>query len=194
MIAIIVLFIHFHFNCYCAFYEWQLTSKISDQLLKNISHTGLLNEFLKSKLVYLGLLLLSILGVKGRKSIKLHYPEAFAYLLAGSTLYFSGAIAFYVNGFDKQLIAIGYMVVTSLGFILVFKGGGMLTCIMKNKLKPDVFNKANETFPQEERLLQNEYSVNLPAHYQLKGKLRNSWINIINPMRGNTGDRFTRFR
>jgi len=60
----------------------------------------------------------------------------------------------------------------------------MLTRIIKNKLKPDVFNKANDTFPQEERLLQNEYSVNLPARYQLRGKFRNSWINIINPMRG----------
>jgi hypothetical protein len=33
-------------------------------------------------------------------------------------------------------------------------------------------------------LLENEYSVNLPAKYNLKGKTRSSWINIINPFRG----------
>jgi hypothetical protein len=39
-------------------------------------------------------------------------------------------------------------------------------------------------FPQEERRIVNEYSINLPALYNLKGKLRKSWINIINPFRG----------
>jgi hypothetical protein len=42
----------------------------------------------------------------------------------------------------------------------------------------------NETFPQEERLLENEYSLNLPAKYKLKDKVRDSWINVINPFRG----------
>lgn len=50
-------------------------------------------------------------------------------------------------------------------------------------MQSDIFNTENETFPQEERLLENEYSVNLPAVYNLKGKLRKSWINFINPFR-----------
>lgn len=32
--------------------------------------------------------------------------------------------------------------------------------------------------------MENEYSINLPARYSLKGKIRNSWINFINPFRG----------
>jgi len=47
----------------------------------------------------------------------------------------------------------------------------------------DIFNKEAETFPQEERLLNNDFSINLPAQYRLKGKMRRSWINIINPFR-----------
>ncbi len=39
-------------------------------------------------------------------------------------------------------------------------------------------------FPQEERLLENEYSINLPAQYNLKSKWRKSWVNIPNPFRG----------
>lgn len=49
--------------------------------------------------------------------------------------------------------------------------------------KIDIFNRLNESFPQEERLLENEYSVNLPAAYRLNGKIRKSWINFINPFR-----------
>lgn len=33
-------------------------------------------------------------------------------------------------------------------------------------------------------MIKNDYSINLPARYKLKGKVRASWINIINPFRG----------
>lgn len=184
LIAIAVLLIHCYFNCYAAFSQWQLTSKISDQLLKNISHTGLLSGFLKSKLIALGFLLLSILGVKGRKSEKLNYRTAFAYLLTGLLLYFiSGAILF-AESMDSKIVAIAYMSITAIGFVLILTGGGLLTRIIKNKLKPDVFNKGNETFPQEERLIANAYSLNLPARYKLKSQVRDSWINFVNARRG----------
>lgn len=55
--------------------------------------------------------------------------------------------------------------------------------IISLRLNSSVFNTLNETFPQEERLLSNEYSINLPAKYNLKGRYRKSWINIINPFR-----------
>jgi hypothetical protein len=80
--------------------------------------------------------------------------------------------------------AVVYIGITSIGFLLVLSGGTLLSRIIKSKLNnKDIFNKENETFPQEERLLKNEYSINLPARYQLKNKVRNSWINIINPFR-----------
>ncbi len=71
-------------------------------------------------------------------------------------------------------MAVSYIFLAGLGFILVMTGGGLITRIIKNKLNPDIFNKENETFPQEERLLKNEYTINLPAQYNLKGKLRKS--------------------
>jgi hypothetical protein len=55
--------------------------------------------------------------------------------------------------------------------------------LIKNRFDQGVFNYLNETFPQEERCLENEYSVNLQAQYRLKEKVRKSWINIINPFR-----------
>jgi len=68
--------------------------------------------------------------------------------------------------------------------MLALSGGTLLSRIIKDSLQHDIFNEENETFPQEERLLVNEYSINLPAKYQLKNKVRNSWINLINPFRG----------
>ena len=47
----------------------------------------------------------------------------------------------------------------------------------------DVFNTENESFIQETRLMENEYSVNLPTRFYYKKKWNNGWINVVNPFR-----------
>ena len=47
----------------------------------------------------------------------------------------------------------------------------------------DVFNLENESFQQETRLMENEYSVNLPTKFQYQGRLNDGWINVVNPFR-----------
>ena len=183
MISIIVLLLHIYFYCYSAFKYWQLVSKISDRILADLLQAGLFTSFHKSKLIALGLLLLSLPGVKGKKSEKLNYQIAVAYLLTGLLLYFISGLLFYMET-DNKIIAIAYIIVTALGYILVMTGGALVTRIIRSKMGNEVFNRANETFPQEERLIINKNSLNLPARYQLNGKQRKSWINFINPMRG----------
>ncbi len=77
-----------------------------------------------------------------------------------------------------------YIVVTVTGYLLILAGGSKLSRLLFLNLNKDIFNDLNETFPQEERFLSNEYSINLPAKYNLKGRHRKSWINITNPFRG----------
>ena len=42
--------------------------------------------------------------------------------------------------------------------------------MFKHNLMEDVFNVANESFMQETRLIENEYSVNLPTKFVYQGK------------------------
>ena len=183
MISIVILILHFYFYCYAAFQKWNFTAAISDRLLQNLAHTGLFISFQKSKGVAFVFLMISLPGVKGKKSEKVKLTTACSYFVSGLLLYFGSVICFSLLG-TSDTQAIAYIAVTSLGYILLLTGGGLLTRIIKVNLSKDVFNKDNQTFPQEERLLQNEYSINLPAIYNLKGKQRSSWINFINPMRG----------
>jgi len=184
MISIIVLLLHFYYYCYNAFAEWQLTATITDRLLQNIFATGLFSSFTKSKIIALGFLLISLMGARGKKNEKLNYKTAFAYIIIGLLIYFFSFL-FMLLKTKTTITAIVYMIATSIGYILLLTGGTFLSRVIKVKLNnKDIFNKANETFPQEERMLQNEYSVNLPAQYNLKGKIISSWINFINPMRG----------
>jgi hypothetical protein len=182
MMSIAILLIHFYYYCYAAFRQWEIRSDITDRLLNNICNTGLFSNFHKSKLIALIVLIISLFGARGRKDEKLGVKNAFAYMITGLLLYFMSVMVMRFK-MDISTIAISYMGVTAMGFVLVLTGGTLLSRIIYLKLNNSVFNSLNETFPQEERLLNNEYSINLPARYNLKGRFRKSWINIINPFR-----------
>lgn len=183
LISIVILAVHFYYYCYRAFETWKLTAVITDRLLGNIKMTGLFDRFNHSKLLALSFLLISLIGARGRKDEKLNYKIAFAYIITGLLIYFVSTLSLLLD-VQATAMAMTYITLTALGYLLVLTGGTLLSRIIKIRLNHgDIFNRENETFPQEERLLQNEYSVNLPAKYHLKGKVRKSWINIINPFR-----------
>lgn len=183
LISIAILVIHFYKECYGAFAGWHLVAPLSDRILNNIIATGLFRNFQKSKLIALGFLIIALIGVKGKKDEKQNFKTAFIYLLTGLVFFFISYFLLQIRG-AMSGVALLYMAVTSLGYLLFLSGGTMVSRIIRDKLANDIFNSENETFPQEERLIENEYSVNLPARYRLKTKDRNSWLNFINPFRG----------
>lgn len=181
--AIVILLIHFYFYCYAAFKHWHLTAEIGDRFLQNLVRAGLFQSIFFSKLIALGLLVISLLGAKGKKDERIQKSSIILYLSLGFIFYFLSHFLLRMNA-KEETVAVIYITVTSLGFILVLTGGTLLSRLINVSLHKDIFNELNETFPQEERLIENEYSINLPACYNLKGKLRKSWINFINPFRG----------
>ena len=182
-VSIFILLLHFYYFCYRAFEQWEITTTITDRLLKNISQTGLFNGVLTSKLIAVGLLIISLFGAQGKKDENINKRSIAAYLMIGLLLFF-GSIWFFKLNETIEIVAVVYMAVTGIGFLLILAGGNLLSRLINLNLSDDVFNSLNETFPQEERFLANEYSINLPACYNLKGRIRKSWINIINPFRG----------
>ncbi|MBA2499735.1 MAG: YWFCY domain-containing protein, partial [Chitinophagaceae bacterium] len=182
IISIALLLLHFYYYCYAAFHDWELRTDITDRLLQNIYNTGLFSNFHKSKLIALFVLAISLFGAKGRKDEKLGFKTAMSYIVTGVLLYFLSWLIFNQK-FEAKIAAMFYMAITTIGFMLVLTGGTYLSRIISLRMNNSVFNTLNETFPQEERLLNNEYSINLPARYNLKGRFRKSWINIINPFR-----------
>ncbi|MEJ5996270.1 conjugal transfer protein MobC [Pedobacter sp. Du54] len=183
LISIFILAIHFYLCCYLAFKQWGFTAEITDRIIANFSKTGLFKNVLYPKLAGLLLLVVSLFGIKGRKDEKIQKNVIIAYLITGLLLYFISVLCFYLNA-TPTIDAVVYIAITMVGYLLILTGGTLLSRLIKNGLNNDIFNSENETFPQEERLLENEYSINLPAKYKLKDKVRDSWINFINPFRG----------
>jgi YWFCY protein/Type IV secretory system Conjugative DNA transfer len=183
-ISIILLALHFYYSFYACFKKYGLHSSLSDRILGQIGHTGLFDSFTTAKAACLVFLIISLLGAKGRKDEKMAYARPLKYIGFGLALFFGSVLLQYILNTDF-IFAASYMLITLTGYLLTLSGGVWLSRIIKDSLdNSDIFNRENETFPQEERLLENEYSVNLPAEYQLQKKKRHSWINIINPFRG----------
>lgn len=182
LISLFVLSVHFYIVCYKAFRDWHWTAKVTDGIVSNIVKTGLFNGILKPKFAVLLFLGISLLGAKGKKDEDIRRNSIVAYLSCGLLVYFLSWLVFYLP-YGNNITAILYMGITGTGYLLILTGGTWLSRLIKTNLNKDIFNKDNETFPQEERLLENEYSINLLAKYKLNGKVRDSYINIINPHR-----------
>ena len=75
-----------------------------------------------------------------------------------------------------------FVLATFIGYVLFFVGAVRLGRKYRSfdAHLPDYW----DTFEQCEELIENEYSVNIPMTYQLEGKLRQGYINVVNPFRG----------
>ena len=134
--SIFILLLHFYYYCYVAFEQWEITSTITDRLMKNISNTGLFHNQLTSKFMALGLLIISLFGAQGKKDEKINWRSITAYLLIGLLLYFSSQLFFKLQ-YDVQTVAIVYMIATGLGFLLILAGGNLLSRLIKLNLGDD---------------------------------------------------------
>ena len=64
------------------------------------------------------------------------------------------------------------------GYLLMLTAGIWMWRLLRHNLLDDVFNDENESFMQETRLIENEYSVNLPTLFRYQGRTCQGWLNI----------------
>ena len=182
-ISIVVLALHFYVTCYGVFKAQGWTHPMGDRLLLNIGKTGLFNSLNNTKGIALGFITLSLIGTKGRPEENIKLSRAIIYALLGLFLYFFSQIVLRWP-LEDLFKAQGYISCTVMGLLLFIHGGARCSRLLRKQLSGDVFNTLNETFPQEERLIENEYSVNFKTRYKLKNQSRRGYVNIINGFRG----------
>ena len=182
-ISVIFLLVNCYWFCYEAFHVWGFTLGIIDKILMNFQRTtGLFSSILWTKLFCVVFLALFCLGTKGVKEEKITWPKIW-------TVLFSGFVFFFLNWWllalpiGKVGAATLYIFTLSVGYICLLMAGVWMSRLLKNNLMDDVFNTENESFMQETRLMENEYSVNLPTRFYYKKKWNKGWINVVNPFR-----------
>ena len=182
-ISVLFLLINCYWFCYEAFHTWGLTLSVLDKILMNFQRTaGLFSSILWTKLFCVLFLALSCLGTRGVKEEKITWAKIWTALAIGFVLFFLNwwllALPIGVVGAASL-----YIFTLSVGYICLLMAGVWMSRLLKNNLMDDVFNTENESFMQETRLMENEYSVNLPTRFYYKKKWNNGWINVVNPFR-----------
>ena len=185
MRAVSILFvgINVYWFCYSTLKEWGVTFEVIDKILWNFQRTtGLFSSVLWTKLFSVVFLALSCIGTKGVKEEKITWTKIHCSLAVGMVLFF-------LNWWLLELPlphtagTVFYITTLSAGYVCMLMAGTWMSRLLKNNLMDDVFNMENESFQQETRLIENEYSVNLPTRFYYNKKWNKGWINVVNPFR-----------
>ena len=184
LFAVVLTLLHIYYYCYGFFTEYHLTAAWFGNILNRFStKTALFYAPSVTKGAAVLFLALACLGTRGKPSESQKWPPIVAYLVLGAAVFFGNGFVLSLD-YSPDVVTALYAATTALGFMLLLRGGNLLSRMLKVNLMDDIFNSENETFPQEERKMENEFSVNLPTSYQLGKKLRKGWVNIVNPFRG----------
>ena len=182
-VSIFLLVVHVYVYCYPSITAWNLNLEVTDRILVNFNNTtGIFNCILWTKLLAVTLLAISCLGTHGVKGEKITWPKIYAALVAGCVLFFLNWWLLDLS-LPHMTSTILYVVTLTAGYLGLLMAGLWMSRLYRHNLMGDVFNIENESFQQETRLLENEYSVNLPTSFRFQGKQHDGWINVVNPFR-----------
>ena len=182
-VSIFLLVVHVYVYCYPSITAWHLNLEVIDRILVNFNNTtGIFNCILWSKLLAVLLLAVSCLGTHGVKGEKITWPKIYAVLVAGWALFFLNWWLLELPLRHAANTAF-YIFTLTAGYLALLMSGLWMSRLYRHNLMEDVFNMENESFMQETRLMENEYSVNLPTRFYYKKRWNNGFVNIVNIFR-----------
>ena len=146
-------------------------------LIEKIKRMDFLAKTVLSKTVCLVFLAITCIGTKAKKDRDLKVSTIVLQVVSGLILYWGSLLLF-----EKYPPA--YLILTFSGFVILNVGFDNLSKLINVNLMKDRFNWENESFPQEQKIKENEFSVNLASRYQHKNRTFEGWINVVNPFRG----------
>ena len=128
------------------------------------------------------LLGLSCMGTRSVCSERITVRRIMPVAATGAVLFFGCDLLLHLH---LGTVAMGFLYTATLGagYIGLLTAGIWLGRLLSGGMTDDPFNDENESFMQETRLIQNEYSINLPTLFYYRKRWNSGWINVVNPFR-----------
>jgi hypothetical protein len=165
---------------------------VLSNLLKSFSKMGFFSPPITAKIATIVLIALVATGTKAKKKKDLNIVKAIIIpIIIGIALMFS-SLAFAVEAGDTtipkifpgfSLYQVIYATLAILGTIFTQVGADSISKYMQNKMGKDRWNVEEESFDQNQELVESVTSINIPYVFRYKKKNNKGWINI-NPFRG----------
>ena len=165
---------------------------VVSNLLKNFSKMSFIYPPINAKLATLVLIGLVAIGTKAKKKRDLNIAtEITLPIILGLLMVFSSLVWQNEAGNSKlpkifpglNLYQAIYAVLSFLGAVILQMGADSISKLMQQKMGKDRWNVEEESFAQNEELVDTDTSVNIPYLFRHQKKTNKGWINI-NPFRG----------
>ena len=172
ILTLVFLALHFYYFCYAAFSQWQLTASLIDRFALHL--TGPFHHKATSKAIILFFFAVALIGGQGNQLSKRRTIRQAA---AAIGFYFGSDVLLLLTA-QPTTLALLYMGSTLVGLLLFYPLLQLAAARTADFFFTDVFNDANETFPQQEKLFKSPESIHLNATYKLGNQTRKSIINL----------------
>jgi hypothetical protein len=180
--GVLLLLFHVYIICYGIIHLKGLEGKLARIFYLIGTRLPFVAGEMQCKLAVWATLVLSTIPSIRPSDRKLNLLRPLIFLCLGLLLFFSTVKLTPVG--HEPLLAEYYAAITFLGFFIIIGSQGMVSRALNYGFRSRRFRKDTSGFRQEERLIETDYSINFPARYPLNGRVRGSYVNIINPRRG----------
>ena len=161
-------------------------------LLRNFSKMSFIYPPVNAKFATLILIGLVAIGTKAKKKKDLNIAvEIVVPMVLGLVMMFS-SLVWQKEAGDSSLLKIFpgmnlyqvvYAFLSFLGAVILQMGADSISKLMQQKMGKDRWNVEEESFDQNQELVQSDTSINIPYIFWYGGKKHEGWINI-DPFRG----------
>ena len=165
---------------------------VVSNLLKNFSKMSFFYPPINAKFATLILIGLVAVGTKAKKKKDLNIAtEIVIPMILGLLMIFSSLVWQNEAGNSKlpkifpalNLYQVIYAVLSFLGAVILQMGADAISKLMQQKMGKDRWNVEEESFAQNQELVETDTSINIPYLFRYSKKINKGWVNI-NPFRG----------
>ena len=174
-------------DCLMLFFQDAKIFVLSD-LLRNFGKMGIFFPPINAKISTIILITLVAIGTKAKKKRDLNVTKEIILPIILGLLMIIGSLAFVKEASIHTLLKInpyqvGYALLSLVGAVITQMGADSISKYMQQKMGQDRWNVEEESFAQNQELVETPTSVNIPYLFRHNRKTNKGWINI-NPFRG----------
>lgn len=165
---------------------------VVSNLLKNFSKMSFFYPPINAKFATLILIGLVAVGTKAKKKKDLNIAtEIVIPMILGLLMIFSSLVWQNEAGNSKlpkifpglNVYQVIYAVLSFFGAVIFQMGADAISKLMQQKMGKDRWNVEEESFAQNQELVETDTSINIPYLFRYSKKINKGWVNI-NPFRG----------
>jgi len=175
--AQLLIYLFISVDVYTQCLSFRYTSPIALKLNDVLYRIPVINNAVNSHITVLFMIVFIAGLTQSKKDLKFNIHKHFTYsFVFGLLLFISSVLLLTITDQSLRLFAYGFTYFS--GAVLLHVAISNLSKKIFTNLKEDIWNIEQESFPQNQTLVETDFSFNLPISYYYKKRVQKGWMNI----------------